>query len=219
MMIDVVGIGDKVVTLPDKDSVNFEALDDYYLIAKKIISTHAPKIRTGLADEMLNNDDAISNIAHAIMMADWKFDGRGNRLGYRKRMGEYAIKNYAARSGRVFRRQVFSLDNFINKMVESESFAQSLPDLSGGPGDNIERQEELDVLRERLEELLSCDLISDQQASYLRMYYLEGKSLSEIGKTRGVSKQGVSELIRKTCNILRQHIEDDQFFRGIIYED
>lgn len=219
MMIDVVGIGDKVVTLPDKNNVQFEGLDDYYLIAKKMISTHGPKIRTGLADEMLKNDDAISNIAHAIMMADWKFDGRGSRLGYRKKMGEYAIRNYATRSGKAFRRQVFSLDNFINRVLESESFAQNIPDCGEAPGEGIEREEELEALRARIDDLLDSGFISDQQASYLRMYYLEGKSLSEIGHTRGVSKQGVSELIRKACLRLKAHIEDDEFFRGIMYED
>ena len=57
----------------------FDSLDTYIQLAKKTISKFAPKFYNGLAAEMLSNEDAISDIATAIMSADWKFDS--NRVG------------------------------------------------------------------------------------------------------------------------------------------
>ena len=52
----------------------FDSLDSYIQLAKKTISKFAPKFYNGLAAEMLSNEDAISDIATAIMSADWKFE-------------------------------------------------------------------------------------------------------------------------------------------------
>ena len=219
MKIDILKIGERSLDAPEKKQIPFESLDEYLLAAKKMISTHAPHIRSGLAEEMLSNDDAISNIAHALMMADWRFDGRGNRHGYKKKMGVYAIKNYATRSGRNMKRRQLSLDTSLNPVIKSETFAANLKDEGPGPVEIIGQEEEAALLNKKMEEILSSDLISDQQADYLRQYYFEGKTLEEIATPRGVSKQSVSDMMKKARNILKNYISDDNFFRGIIYED
>ena len=52
----------------------FETLDTYTLLAKKVISKFAPTFYTSLKKELLLSDDAISDIASALMTADWKWD-------------------------------------------------------------------------------------------------------------------------------------------------
>lgn len=212
--IDVVGIGDTIVELPENPG-NFENLDDYYLIAKKIVSSQANGIRAGLAEEILNNDDALANIAYAIMMADWKFDGRGNRHGYRKKMAIYAIRNYVGRSAKSNKRRMYSLDRKLCDS-ESDSFAQTMPDNGPSPAEIIQQQDEQDKLVSKIEALLESGAISDQQASYLRQHFLHGMSMAEIGSLRGVSRQSVHDLITRALRELKQIAQNDNFLRGII---
>ena len=80
----------------------FDALSTYISLAKKTISKFGPKFYNGLSMEMLKNEEAISDIATAIMYADWKWDS--NRVGfngktkskysYRNQCGLWAIKTY-----------------------------------------------------------------------------------------------------------------------------
>ena len=80
----------------------FETLEVYTNLAKKIISKFAPTFYIGLRKELLSNDEAISDIASAIMMADWKWDAnrKGHegqsktRYSYRNQCGIWAIKTY-----------------------------------------------------------------------------------------------------------------------------
>jgi RNA polymerase sigma factor (sigma-70 family) len=212
--IDIVGIGDAIVTLPEKHD-EFESLDNYYIIAKKIISSAANGIRTGLAEEMLKNDDAIANVAYAIMMADWRFDGRGNRHGYRKKMATYAIKNYVGRSAKSSKRRTYSLDNqLLND--DSDSFAQTMPDNHPTPSEIVESKDQGEKLSEKISMLLECGAISDQQATYLRQHFLYDISMADIGAMRGVSRQSVHDLITRALKELRQIAENDHFLRGII---
>ena len=48
----------------------FESLSFYINLAKKTISKFAPKFYNGLSIEMLQNEDAVSDIATALMYAD-----------------------------------------------------------------------------------------------------------------------------------------------------
>ena len=80
----------------------FEDLNTYILLAKKVISKFAPNFYSSLRNELLNNEDAISDIASALMTADWKWDknrtgfnGKSKtRYSYRNQCGLWAIKTY-----------------------------------------------------------------------------------------------------------------------------
>lgn len=213
--IDIVGIGNKIMPLPQKNDDEFESLDNYYTIAKKMILVHAPTIRSNLAEEMLANEDAVGNVAHALMMADWKFDGRGNLYGYRKKMGRYAIQNYASRQKKETAKKNISINNDFESSTSTNFFANQLTDKEQQPDMPLQKLEKLDKIRE----LLESGIISKLQAEYLRLYYFEGLSLDQIGKKRKVSKQSVWQLIHKALETLKEYIRNDQFFRGIIYED
>ena len=49
-------------------------------MAKKIISKFAPGFYSGLRKELLSNEDAIADIASAIMIGDWRWDK--DRVGF-----------------------------------------------------------------------------------------------------------------------------------------
>lgn len=197
--IDIIGIGNKKLNTNNDD---FCSLDEYVLIAKKTISSYASKIKHGLAEEMLRNDDAIANIAHAIMMADWQFDGRGNKFGFRKERAKYAIHLYISRRSRESRKKIYQLDNLLND--NKLTFADTLEDKNmKSPSDIVENNESRIKIVKDLERLGDKGIVSKLGVSYLKMHYLDGKSMVEIANSRGVSRQSVSDLILKSVNTVK----------------
>ena len=63
------------------DEQQFLTLEEYLTIAKRMIMKFAPKFYSSLAQKMLKDDDAISQVAYAIMRADetWNPDYRSKK--------------------------------------------------------------------------------------------------------------------------------------------
>jgi len=203
--IDIVSIGEKKVEFQDKDNVEFESLGEYYNIARKIICAHAPRIKPGLAQEMLNNEDAVCNVAHVIMMADWRFNGNGTRHGYRKQMAIYAIYNYISRAGS--KQRCYSLDDVISDNTDN-SFMFITQNVDNDTPDQIaERKEQDEKAKQKVKEILTLPFLSDRQIEYLKDYFLKGLTLKQIGKKRGVSRQSVHEFLGRTFKQIRQYYE------------
>lgn len=217
MTIDILGVGNKSVTFQDQTKIQFLDLDDYYLIAKKIIATYAPTIRPGLVEEMLSNDDAIANVAHAIMMADWQYNGQGTLHGFRKSIATFAIRNYAHRSARTHKRKILSLDAKLQHANDDVDYYQTITDRSISPAEEAVKKE----LRCKIVELLNCGVISDQQALYLRQHYLEGLSMADIAEKRTpqVTRQSVHDLIKRALKELRTFIKQDPYFKRTIINE
>ncbi len=57
----------------------FPSLTFYTELAKKTISKFGNKMYGTLSTEMLSNEEAIADVANALMTADWKYDS--NRVG------------------------------------------------------------------------------------------------------------------------------------------
>ena len=73
----------------------FDSLSSYISLAKKTISKFGPKFYNGLSTEMLNNEEAISDVATSIMYADWRFDeNREGKSGQKKTL--YSYRNQCA---------------------------------------------------------------------------------------------------------------------------
>ena len=73
------------------DNVEFDDLKVYLNLAKKTIN----KFGGSLAKEMLRSEDAISDVASAIMQGDWKWDAnRTGKTGQKKT--RYSYRNQCA---------------------------------------------------------------------------------------------------------------------------
>lgn len=190
-LIDIVRIGNLTLGKNDK----FDTLESYYTIATKLVSKYAPRIRNGLAQEMLNNEDAMSNIVYNIILADSKFNGNGNKYGYRKDMAIYAIKKYFNRSSQNKKKYTYSIDQKFND--DTTSLSSSLEDNKLSPAQKLEISEYIDYV---------LDKVSAKQADYLKKYYLDGMSLTEIAKEKGISRQAVHNVIQLALKKIRNHI-------------
>src|SRR5574343_213419 len=78
-------------------SKRFLSMSEYINIAKKILKHFGPKLNLSRKqiNMMLNSDDYLSELAHQLMLADWRFEeGKGKEIySYRNQCGIWAIKD------------------------------------------------------------------------------------------------------------------------------
>jgi len=74
MLLQLNGIGNQKISYKNHESIKFDSMQEYIVLAKKCISKFANSISNGLATKMLRDEDAISGVASSIMMADWRWD-------------------------------------------------------------------------------------------------------------------------------------------------
>ena len=192
----------------------YDSLDVYLNLAKKTISKFGPKFYNGLSTEMLKNNDAVSDVATAIMYADCRIDpervgkeGKKKTLySYRNQCAIWAIKTYISnkyKKSRDSSQPVVSL-NF--NMADSSEISATIKDNRCiDPIDILIEQEESNNLTNYISTILKSDILSDKQKSQLKMYYLESLTLSAIGKQFGVSREAVRQNIKRAIEIIKSY--------------
>ena len=190
----------------------FEDLSTYILLAKKVISKFAPTFYNGLQKELLANDDAISDIATALMTADWKWDrnrtgfnGQSKtRYSYRNQCGLWAIKTYISNKYKK-KKTKFSIDNISND--DMQTYANTIEDVRiASPDQIISKKEEEDNLKSTVASLLNSPVLSEKQRNQIYKYYFEEKTLIQIGKEYGVTREAVRQNIQKGLNKIKSYV-------------
>lgn len=195
---------DKRTMMQNKE---FESLSFYVNLAKKTISKFGPKFYNGLSTEMLKNEEAISDIATALMYADWRYDA--NRKGktglqktlysYRNQCAIWAIKTYV--TNKYKQQKVSSLDFELedDKFLDATIKDHKAP----SPLEIAIDNEYKENLSRCITNLLDNNLLSDKQKQQIQMYYFEDKTLSEIGKEFGVSREAVRQNIKRGLETIK----------------
>lgn len=186
----------------------FDSLDSYISLAKKTISKFAPKFYNGLSVEMLKNEEAISDVATALMYADWRFDE--NRMGksgqkktlysYRNQCAIWAIKTYV--TNKYKKRKDYSMDYDNN---ETDFGSTIIDNKQQNPLDIVIDNEDRNNLSSAIDCLLNNSLLSVKQKQQIRMYYFEDATLSEIGKRFGVSREAIRQNIKRGLELIKSH--------------
>lgn len=183
----------------------YESLSTYLMLAKKIINKFAPKF---IVKEMLNDEDAISDIATALMNADKNFDpdreGSTNqkktKYSYRNQCGLWAIKTYVTKKYKT--KKISSLDYIIDD--NNSTLYSTTPDLKNkDPLETIISNENHTNMINDVNFILNSDIINDKQKDQIRLYYFENKSLAEIGVLYGVTREAVRQNIKRALNNIR----------------
>lgn len=187
----------------------FESLSFYINLAKKTISKFAPKFYNGLSTEMLKSEEAISDVATALMYADWRFDeNRKGKTGlqktlysYRNQCAIWAIKTYITNKYKTTKVSSldFELDNekFLDSIIEDKK--------NTCPVNILIEQEHKDNLAFSINHLLNNNLLSEKQKKQIHMYYFEDKTLSEIGEEFGVSREAIRQNIKRGLEIIKSY--------------
>ena len=203
--VDIAGVGNCT------DGVNEAQIDltiqEYTTIAIKIIKSIAPRLRTGLAEEMLASEDAIANVATKIMLADGKWNGKGSKHGFRKQRAEFAIKEYMTRDIRNKRRNIYSM-NFetVNPDTgQSCEFGDMVPCEPCEPVDMMIKSEEAQII----DDLLGSGVLTEGQEFCIRGYYLDGRTYEDIADERDISKERVRQLVNDGIRNLQRLANGD----------
>lgn len=192
----------------------FETLDTYTNLAKKIISKFAPTFYSGLRQELLMNEEAISEIAEAIMVADWRWDktrvgfnGKSKtKYSYRNQCGLWAIKTYL--SNRYKKKNLcYSLDHYVADDKSNKGYINNLPEHhTSDPSIIVAEQEEKDIISGHIDNILKSNILSEKQRDQIYEYYFNDKTLLEIGNKYGVTREAVRQNIQKGLSKIREYV-------------
>jgi RNA polymerase sigma factor (sigma-70 family) len=191
----------------------FETLDTYTNLAKKIISKFAPSFYSNLRQELLSNDEAIAEIAEAIMIADWRWDkdrtgynGKSKtKYSYRNQCGLWAIKTYLSNRYKK-KNMAYSIDSGLSDDQDSKKYVSNLAEKhSSDPYLLLAEKEEKELISSYIDNILSSEILSDKQKDQIYEYYFNEKTLLEIGNKYGVTREAVRQNIQKGLSKIRQY--------------
>ena len=217
MLLQLHGIGKQKIAYKDAKNLEFDSLNEYLLLAKKAISKFANQFYQGLASKMLKDEDAISSIANAIMMADWRWDQDYNnskgtkktKYSYRNQCSLWAIQTYVSKNQKKNKKfkQVYSLDHILESSDESatpHSFIQD--DKSFTPDEQVILKEDKEQLTTLIDNLLSVDCLTARQKDYIRLYYFESYTFDKIGKKYGITREAVRQGLNKAIQTIKEAV-------------
>lgn len=211
MQLKVINVGAKKISYKDHKTVEFDNLGQYLTMARKAIAKMANKIFDGLSKKMLKDEEAISSVAYAIMMGDWRWDEsyqnekgtKKNKYSYRNQCALWAIKTYATNMYKNKFQNVYSLD-FVLGDDESDSH-EMIEDMSVvQPYDYIIEQEKEQHNKQLIQDILSSAQLSDRQKDHVRLYYMEDMTFDEIGKKYGVTREAVRQSVKKAMEKIEE---------------
>ena len=214
-MIDIVSIGNQKLAYKDHKDIQFESLDFYTNLAQKAISKFASSTSNPSVKTMLKSDDAISSVASAIMMADWRWDeNRPGKTGekktqysYRNQCAIWAIKSYITR--KKHKKHKMFVDHYVaHKSNDNMSLLDIVAKDDGDPCSIIMSEETDIVNKQYISQILSEDnnIISVKQKKYIELYYFEHKTFAEIGKMFNITREAVRQGIKKAFIKIRENM-------------
>lgn len=212
-------VGKPKILYQDHKNIKFESLEFYLDLAKKIISKMAPTFFTGLSKEMLKNEDAISFVANAIMMGDWRWKKESDTLkqdaedkqykslySYRNQCGIWAIQTYVTKKYKQNNNSKKIKEKYsINYTDDNDITLESIiaDDSQSEPIDTIIEQEKYDNIKNLIEQLFNTEIISDKQKDQVKMYYYDNMTLEQIGRIQGVTREAVRQSIKTALSKIR----------------
>lgn len=209
-MIDIVSVGNQKVSYKDHSDIEFESLSFYLDLAKKAISKFGGMFSNTLTKEMLRSEDAISNVANCIMMADWRWDEdrqgktglKKTKYSYRNQCAIWAIKSYLSRKKNKKSKSVdIYIDNSDGDVCLLDIFHKDNQD----PLELIIDDEETSAVKSYLSTILSIDanILTDRQIQYIKLYYFENQTFAQIGKQFGITREAVRQGIKKALEKIK----------------
>lgn len=214
MLLQVNGIGNQKIEYKNHSTLEFDSLKNYMTMAKKTISKLANKTYIGLAQKMLKDEDAISAVANAMMMADWRWDEnyenkqgtKKNKYSYRNQCALWAIQTYASKKSRKPKNanKVYSLNHTIDSDDSFDIYHLIEDTKSSSPDDILLELEDKQILSDLVDSLLSLDCLTDRQKDYIRLYYFEDYTFEKIGKKYNITREAVRQGLNKALEIIRR---------------
>jgi len=207
-------VGKQKISYKDHSEVNFEPLDFYINLSKKIIAKMGSSFFNGLSKDMLKSEDSIAFVANAIMMGDWRWKQNNDDVekqnkslySYRNQCAIWAMKTYVTKQYKnKYNNKKIKTDYSINHQTDSLSLESIIQDNSQRePIDIIIEKENNKEINDLLSKFFESDIISDKQKEYIKLYYFEKLTLEKIGKKFGVTREAIRQSLRSAIKRIRE---------------
>ena len=205
-------IGKQKIKYKDHSDIQFESLDFYLNLSQKIIAKLAPTFFSGLSKEMLKNEDAVSFVANAIMMGDWRWEKSDEKkqnktlYSYRNQCAIWAIKTYITKKYKLnkSKKRSFSMSSF-SLSDEDALLTELISDQKQkDPIDILIKEEENNTTCGLVNELLNSDILTDKQKDHIKLYFLENYTLEKIGEKYDVTREAIRQSIKSSIKKIRE---------------
>lgn len=218
MLLQLNGIGNQKIQYRDHKDITFDSLESYLLLAKKSISKFANQFYHGLSGKMLKDEDAISSVANAMMMADWRWDEnyqnekgtKKTKYSYRNQCALWAIQTYVSKNHnrKKYKKNIYSLDFNLND-DENSSISNITEDSSTlSPEEIVMANEDKLELSHLIDSLLNLDCLTPRQKDYIKLYYFESYTFEKIGKKYGITREAVRQGLNKAISLIKDSIAE-----------
>lgn len=194
------------------EQTEYKDLVEYIDMAKKTINAFSNRICPGICSQMSNSEDAIADVAYAMMSADWKYDSsrKGkvsnqskSRYSYRNQCAIWAIQTYIKK---YLKGKKLYINNILN-VDDDSSFADMLEDTSQQePINTIIEQEKQYLESQLVNHIFDSDILTDKQKEKLKLYYIDGLSLAKIGQKYGVTREAIRQNIKSSISKIQESI-------------
>lgn len=213
MLIKINGIGKQKLKYKNHEELEFDSLSNYLTMAKKAISKFANNTYQGLSRKMLNDEDAVSHVANAMMMADWRWDEnyenkdgtKKTKYSYRNQCALWAIQSYTTQNTKKSKniKNVYSLDSCISENNPIDIYELTPNNKQLTPDRILENKENSELLSNLVEDLLKSVYLSDRQKEYIKLYYFKNYTFEKIGKEYGITREAVRQGLNKAIQLIR----------------
>ena len=184
-----------------------DSLYDYLLIATKLVQKLCTK---DVCVEILYDEDALSNMAHSLMMADWRWDGKyisknkrtKTQYSYRSQCIIYEIKKHLRRKQRVYSQKFKQSLNYTS-VDETQPLYCKIVDRSSLGVNPIE----IAIQKEKFETFKK--ILTHKEYICVTMYYIDMYTYKEIGQKLDLSQERIRQIVSlEALPKLRRHYED-----------
>ena len=212
MLLQLEGIGNQKIAYKDASAVEFDNLNEYTTMAKKSISKFANRFYSGLSSKMLKDEDAISSVTNAIIMADWRYDenyegtngAKKTKYSYRNQCALWAIQTYVTKNYKKNKNtsKVYSL-NYNNSENEDDAYNYIVDNRTKTPEQIILEKEKHEEVSKLIRLLLSSELLTKNQSEYIKLYYFENCTYEQIGQKFNLTREAIRQSINKALSVIR----------------
>lgn len=190
--------------------MEFDSLSTYITLAKKVIAKFGKTMYPSSVTDMLKNEDVIGDVANALMYADWKWDatrvgheGKSKtKYSYRNQCAIWAIKTFMTNK---HKKNKFKIASLLDK--EESSYIANIPcKNTPDPHDNLCNKESEANIKNIFEDIFSSDVLNEKQKQQIIAYYYKNKTLAEIGKDFGVTREAIRQNIQKGIMKIKSYV-------------
>lgn len=195
-------IEDQREDYPDHTKQNFDSLENYLTIAKKTIRTFGPQLQISKnqINNLVNSEDAVSEIARHIMMADWKYQPHKGRTphSWRNQCAKWALQDYIGLSKTKANKINQSLDMSIDENENVPLYSILVDQGTNNPLKLVNDADRKQRIKKYINFLLDNSNLTKIQKQCIKLYYIDSiESHAEIGEkmepkiTRQAVKQNI----------------------------